>query len=212
MKPESKEFLITEFNNTYEEWRRIREGGNNKIQFLLAVNTAVLGGVGLLCQFKGVTNWDMGIFALVGFSFLCLVAFQTFEFMISRAIASDLNTRALARIRRYFLDNDPDMLKSLTWQVDDGPTKIFLLNYGGEAFRTTQIIFSICIAGTLSSMTYLLSLNFYCALLTSPIWLIAAYMTLHKLANKRVKNVWEVALKQQRFTKIMDDESDVVDL
>lgn len=210
MKPESKEFLITEFNNTYQEWRRTRDAGYSRIQFLLGISTAVLGGLGVTTQLKNVKNWDIGLFSLIGFSFLCLIAFQTSEYMFSRAIASDLNTRALARIRRYFIDNDPSIAKNLTWQTDDGPTKLFLVNGRGGLFRTTQIMFCIFIAGALSSVIFLMTENLYYSLISFGGWLLSAYLILHKATTKRLAKAWDAAEKKQRFSKLEENESETV--
>lgn len=209
MKKVSRNFLIAEFNNTYREWIRAREAGYNRIQFLLGITTAVLGVLGLIIQAIEIRGRNVALFSLIAFSFLCLVAFQTLKFMVARAIASDRNIRAIARIRRFFVDNDPGIIKHLTWQTDDGPTRIFLFDSKGGLIRTTQIMLSIFIAGAFSSLAFLAVNQFYVCFPVFLCALIGSYYFLDRASSKRLNRAWDYALREQRFEKInMDEEAD----
>jgi hypothetical protein len=209
MKKVSRSFLIAEFNNTYREWIRVREAGYNRIQFLVGITTAVLGVLGLIIQAMDIRGRNVALFSLIAFLFLCLVAFQTMKLMVSRAIVSDKNIRAIARIRRFFVDNDPAIAKHLTWQTDDSPTRIFLFDSKAGLIRTTQIMLSIFMAGAFSSLAFLVVNQFYVYFPVFFCALFCSYYFLHRASSKRLNKAWDDAVREQRFEKIkVDEETD----
>ncbi|MBK7181263.1 MAG: hypothetical protein IPH82_29470 [Chloroflexi bacterium] len=60
-------------------------------------------------------------------------------------IVTDESVRAMARIRRYFVEQDPTILPYLTWMTTDEPTR-WVTNNSSKIRRTTQIIVALVFA------------------------------------------------------------------
>ena len=95
----SIEFLLKEFDNTYTEWRRMADSGNSKLQFLFTAIAVIVSGISI--SITGLKPDELAFIFVIASAFLTLVGWQTYDYMIIRMIATDINTRAIARIRRF---------------------------------------------------------------------------------------------------------------
>jgi len=201
MKNDLKEFLFLEFEQSYIEWRRLIEEGNKRIQFLFTLMTIFLGAFGII--FKEETqNENVNVFILLGLTLLLVINHFTFKYLINRRILMDLNTRAIARIRRYFVDKNEEILPYITWQTDDSPSA-FLKLRNGLLMKISISLYSIVISSSALMILNIIKsqnllLNAILFLVTSILCFIVLYFnakSIIELQKRKVQN-------QSRFSKI----------
>ncbi len=193
----STEFLLREYENSNIEWRRVRDGGLNSLKALFTAITIVLGGVGLLFQSNNIPLGSVSYVFITAFGFLTLMGWQTHQYMIARIINTDQNTRAMARIRRYFLDHDPEIEQYLTWQTDDSPTR-FLISKIGIAI-IAKFLFSALISGMLVSIISLLNNNWLQLFLIFVCVCSVSYYCISWQMRIKISKYREIVLSEQRF-------------
>ena len=195
----SIEFLLKEFDNTYTEWRRMADSGNAKLQFLFTVIAVTISGISI--SISNLKPDELAFLFVVASTFLALVGWQTYDYMIIRIISTDINTRAIARIRRYFVENDPKILSYLTWQTDDLPTGFSIHKKRGVTW-ITQIIFCILVSCLASSIHFFYQRTPGFVVIT----LISSVMIMYLITNRHItKKVFEyrkLAESDSRFSKL----------
>ncbi|MEM7330818.1 MAG: hypothetical protein AAF490_01910 [Chloroflexota bacterium] len=140
--PLSAQFLIAEFQETNQEYRRRKEEGLSRLNFFIALTTTVWGGVIALNEFSSIDILTWQAISIGALIFLLAVGWEFHHYSIKRGISTDEIVRAMARIRRYFVDHDPSILPYLTWKTDDEPTILLLANRS-KIRRTTAMIESL---------------------------------------------------------------------
>ena len=203
MNKSTEQFLLSEFNNTYTEWRRIREEGRNRMQFMFSIMTAVIGGMVVLIEFKDIGGMETAalIFFIV-FALMAVFSWQTVNFMVARAITTDRNTRVLARIRRYFVDKDKSIVKYITWQTDDEPTR-FLTNKPTGLLVMSQVLFSVNISFLVIIVTYkLLSVKLIHNCLFFIISWLVTFIITRIISKKRIDNARKLAKGDVRLVEV----------
>jgi len=204
MKKESFEILLKEYENLFQDWKRIREEGSNRMKLLLSVTVFVLSGLGLLFQFRNNNSQINAMFFIAGFGLLMIVSIQTLQFMINRNISSDLYLRAMSRIRRCFIDNDNDLSKYFTWQGNDSPTSF--LDFSNLGLIDQSLVFlSIFISCFLSAITNLCFQDLFKSILFFLFVLPVTYFILYISIKKKFKRAREKAKDEIRFDLIQED-------
>jgi hypothetical protein len=135
-------FLIAEYSELNQEFRRLREEGLNRLNFFIAITSSVLGGLVLLSQSASASGIFLQVVALGALFFLVLIGWDTFRFTISRDESTDKNIRRMGRIRRFFEDEYPPIEKYLPWQSHDEPTSWVTKNTSAIR-QTSQSIISL---------------------------------------------------------------------
>lgn len=193
-------FLLAEYDQINEERRRSRSEGPNRLNFFLTITSSVLGGWVLLAQIGTIPNTQLQGIGILALLFLCLVGWDTFIFSVSRDVGTDYNLRAMARIRRYFTDQDPSLRRYLSWQEHDDPTPYITRN-ASSVRSTTQAMLSIfcgLIVGIFLNLTLrLLPLT----LITGAGTLLGAYLWLHRYATRQLTQARTIATRTARFPR-----------
>lgn len=196
----SVEFLIAEYNQISEETRRLRNEGLNRLNFFITVTSSILGGLVLLTQINATSSFILQWISLAALIFLTLIGWNTFRFTISRDINTDLNLRAMGRIRRFFIDHDPPLDAYLTWPATDEPTGWVTRNTSNLR-GTTQSILALLLALSAGLIAYLIGGNLFWA---GPVGLIGFIISLTSLilyARKRFAVAAKLAQATVRFPK-----------
>jgi hypothetical protein len=113
------EFILAE----YAGLQSLRQGlvtlGENRLNFFLATVSGALVGAGLLID-KLSTYGDL-VFYVVGFIFagLLLLGIATFVRMVERSIGVVIYSRGMNRLRRYFVDKNPDIERYIIQPIND---------------------------------------------------------------------------------------------
>ncbi len=118
----SADFLLQEYSSIEADTQRLRQEGATRLNILIA-----LVGASLAAAIAALTSGSLthsakevigyGLLAIVGiFSLLC------YKYFIDREITTDGNFRALARIRRYFVDQQPLIVPYVAWGTHDNAT------------------------------------------------------------------------------------------
>jgi hypothetical protein len=142
-KGESTEFLLKEFDQADSERIRLRAEAIQRLNYFLTLTSAILGGLVFFGQSGQIqTVIYVLIAALV---FLSVIGWQTFRYIIIRDINSDRMLRAQGRIRRYFVDNDPQIKDYLMWQTHDEPSGYITKN-DSAIRRTSQTVMALLLS------------------------------------------------------------------
>lgn len=203
-KKESIEFLLKEFDNTYAEWRRTNDLGNTKLQFQFTVVSALFGLLGLLMQSNNIPQQQLAYYFIVVFTILTLINWQTFDYMVSRLTTTDFNIRALSRIRRFFIENDPELVKYVSFQTDDSPSKFIKLKKKGILW-TSRLVFCFSIAGFFASIVYLILHSMKYSNFTFILSLLASYFITNIYIKRRIDKYLSNTEKDVRFGRISAD-------
>lgn len=196
----SEKFLLLEFEQTYAEYRRLLDEGNQRIQFLFIAASIFLSG-GLMTIVAGWANYLIVKFIfLLTFVFAFLVCLFTFQYMLKRRVLLDLNVRTLARIRKYFLDKNSEFLPYLTAKVDDAPSTYLVKN--GFLVQYVIVIFSIVISIELVVvLNLLIQLAWVLNLVIVLILFISFIFILSMLAKDKLSKKLETVKEEVRFPK-----------
>jgi hypothetical protein len=116
----STQFMLAEHAQSYEMYRHSEELGERRVNFLLTL----VGGVGAALVLRDeplVENGDVDASAL--YLLIVLLAFGAVTLLriARRDTRSDRQLLALAKIRGYFTDNDPNIEPNLIFAVGRGP-------------------------------------------------------------------------------------------
>lgn len=131
------DFLLAEYNDLNAELNRLRDEGMKRLNFFITMTTSVLGGLAILSGWRTIAAFQFHLIAIAALLFLLIVGWGTFRFSIYRDIDIDFQIRSIARIRRYFINLDPNMHKFLSeGKNDDEPTR-YITGENVSAFRTT---------------------------------------------------------------------------
>jgi hypothetical protein len=131
------EFLMAEYDVISQDFSRLRNEGLNRLNFLITLTSGIIGGLVLLSQTTSASDTSIRLISMGSLILLLIVGLDTFRFAVQRGISTDRDVRALGRIRRYFVEQDPSLDNHLTWQTHDEPTRWITRNISGIR-RTVQ--------------------------------------------------------------------------
>lgn len=192
-KDESIEFLLKEFDHSDTERIRLRAEAIERLNYFLTLTSAILGGLvffGQSAQFQNIIY--VLIAALV---FLSLIGWQTFRYIVIRDIHSDNILRSQGRIRRYFVDNDPEIKNYLTWQAHDEPS-VYITKNDSAVRITSQSVLSLLLALIFGLLLSLLSIQPVVLMLSSIFLFVVLLFTLEFYAQRQFKKAVKNAQKQ----------------
>jgi hypothetical protein len=192
------DFLIAEYTQISEETRRLRAEGLNRLNFFIAITSAILVALVSLAQSNPTAGILLQIAAISAIFLLVLVGIETFRVSISRDINTDFNMRATGRIRRYFADRDSNLEKYLTWQDSDEPTKWVTRNDSGIR-RTIQSILSFLCALIVGLIANLVSNTSTVSFSLGTGGFLLSLLFFQRYASRRFKQASEIAAKAVRF-------------
>ena len=138
--PGALEFLLAEYNQISEELRRLRLEGPRRYNFFVSLASAAGAVLAILIALLDKEQRDLLLVS--AFLILCVLqaaAFNAWRYSIARDCNSDLNIRAIARIRVFLLSLEPAISPALTWKLDDQPSRWIEHNRSGIR-RTLAIL------------------------------------------------------------------------
>jgi hypothetical protein len=191
-------FLMAEYSELNQEFKRLRGEGLNRLNFFIAITSSVLGGLVLLSQSGKTSGVFLQIVALGALFILVLLGWDTFQFTISRDINTDENLRRIGRIRHFFVDEYPPITKHLPWQIHDDPTSWVTRNTSGIR-QTAQSIISL-----LLTLIVVVSVSFVTSQpmllgISGVVSFVIVFALLRFYANNRYKRAALSANKDRKF-------------
>lgn len=148
----SVDFLLAEYRSHRESFWRSEELGERRVNFLITLATAVLGALAIREKGVLVSGGKVDPLFFYGLGAVFLLGVVTLVRMIRRNLVSHKELRAMGRIRRYFVDRDPQILPHLSYEpYDDRPQRrkewneIFSLGTGGLS-ETVALVNSLIVA------------------------------------------------------------------
>ena len=184
------DFLLAEYQEIYQEFRRLRQEGVTRLNFFITLTSVITGGLIILYQLSTTGRGAFEYLAIGSLLFLLIVGWDTVNFSISRDIDTDLNVRATARIRRFFADQYPNIEEYLTWQVHDEPTPWLTKNISNVR-RTSQAIFAMLCASIAGLTVELFIQRLEVSLIVSAFVFLVAILVLQQYARwlyRRARN------------------------
>ncbi len=192
------DFLLVEYNLHYEEKKRNNEVGAIRLNFFITLTSSILGGLVLLGGIGVFTIEQIQMITILALLFLSVVGWGTLRSIIQRSLSLDQTVRAMARIRAYFTNLDPDIKKHLTWPDVDKPTK-HIGGYRSSVRTTAHTIVSIQGALVVGLSTNLVAQQPGMALLTGAITFLVIFFLIDLYIARRFKEIRLRAEKEIRF-------------
>ncbi|MBI5053927.1 MAG: hypothetical protein HZB52_11780 [Chloroflexi bacterium] len=121
MEKSATEFLLAEFNSLQDRANQLEELKSSRINFFLVIVAAALAG---LTSFIGVSNFPITVnFIILAVSLiLFLIGLTTLTQIVQYSIAIVSFYRKAGRIRRWFVDVNPEILDYVAFKpADDSP-------------------------------------------------------------------------------------------
>jgi hypothetical protein len=194
------EFLIAEYEQIFEEFRRVREEGINRLNFFITITSSILGGLLLISQISPGSTTFLQFVALGVLLFLLLIGWEVFRFAISRDVNTDFNLRAMARIRRFFVAQNPSIKKHLSWGDDDEPTA-WITSNSSNIRRIVQAILSLLFSLTVGLVVDLLSNALVLSIVFGALAFSAAWLFLRAYSARKFNKASKIASQSVRFPK-----------
>lgn len=125
----SRDFMLEEYKHHFADFERSEEIGEHRVNFFITLVTAVFGAFGVLVGKLIFENGDFDItkyYLIINAALLAMLLFGilTLARVIHRNLVSDRELRAMGRIRRYFVEKDPEIYPFLYYKPrDDTPAR-----------------------------------------------------------------------------------------
>lgn len=197
---QSVEFLLVEFQEIAQETRRIRVEGLSRMNLYITLTSSILAGLILISQIDATSILSFQAISIGAMLFLALIGWNTFQFSISRDINTERNIRATNRIRRFFVDNDPELGLYLTWNTHDEPMS-WITHNRSNVRGMAQSILSFVIATMTGLITYLVTATVSWSVIVGVPCFAVAMVSLNAYANRRYGEAEDTAQRDIRFPK-----------
>ncbi len=199
------DFLIAEYSEIFQEYRRLRDEGIKRLDFFVTLTTAVLGGLVVLSEISTSIQPTLPWIAVLSIFLLLILGWDIYRYLVTRETSSDFNMRAMGRIHRFFIGNDPLIADYFMWKTDDEPS-IYVRKKSLSSLITTMSFFlsallAFGIGVLLSFFSSRWELVFGVGLL---VFLTGAFL-LRADAKKRIKKAGEEAYASRKFPKLHDE-------
>jgi len=121
MEKSATEFLLAEFNSLQERAAQLEDIKSSRINFFLVIVAAVFAGVTSFIGTPTIPIANNSILIITSF-ILLLVGLTTLTQTVQYSIAIVTFYRKAGRIRRWFVDNNPEILNYVAFKpADDSP-------------------------------------------------------------------------------------------
>lgn len=130
------DFMIAEYENLRERRDSLDKLGESRVNFFLATISGALVGLTLLVQVPYINDIVHFIVALIIIGILW-IGFTMFARMVSRSINLILLDRGMNRIRRYFVDKNPEIKDYISLPIYDDMPRLspFIVSRGRYNLR-----------------------------------------------------------------------------
>ena len=194
------QFLLAEYSELNEEFRRLREEGVTRLNFYITITSSILAGLVLLSQISPASSGFLQ-FAAIGAAFLLmLIGWSLFRYTIARDELTDDTLRALARLRRFFTNHAPSIKGVLSRPMDDEPT-MFVTRNASSIRLTVQSILSLLFALMAGLAVNLVSRTLVLSVGIGVIAFASVMLSLEAYSKKQFKRITESAHKSVRFPR-----------
>lgn len=120
----SVQFMLAEYNRIHALEMFVRETGVKRIHLYISIMSLVLAGLTFLAHF--VSNQKQTfLVASIALVFLAIIGYITLNWLVQRWILSVIFLRKLARIRRWFVERDPELVNRLVYSDDEHKPSFF---------------------------------------------------------------------------------------
>lgn len=196
----SIEFLLAEFQEMNEQLRRQNDEGLHRLNFFIALTTSILASLVALTEFSSILPEIFQVVSIGALIFLLIIGLGMHQFMLKRGVRNDRNVRAINRIRRFFVDQNPRILPYLILPTHDEPTG-WITNNRSSNRSTTQIIVALIFALLIGLVLNLTVSQWSITISAGVLGFIVGYQLLRIYANKQYKLAADEARREMRFPK-----------
>jgi hypothetical protein len=201
-KSSSERILLEEYQFLYTQYLNRRTETLTRMNFFITAASVSLGGV--LVFGSGNANVSFLIFKsvlLAALIILFTIGIEIHTYMIHRDIASDRDLRGLARIRRYFLELDPQLENYFVNHVTDAPTGYLVKNTSGMR-RVMQIIEGFLIGLAIMLLSTFLTDSPFVYLVVGIGVTIFTYLILETISRRGFRIALQNANREAKHSKI----------
>lgn len=203
-----EQFLIAEQANISQEFRRLRDEGIRRLSFFITLTSGILGGLLLLVDGSRLTNQAIHWVWIIALTALSFLGWETFRYLIFRDIGTDFNMRAMARIRRYFVDLCPSIKDYILWNTSDEPSHYVDISSTPSTIATISSIMSFLIAFDVGLIVNLFPTTTELAAAIGFLGFVVSVITLRLYAKRLYKSAVERARESISFYPIREDQLD----
>jgi hypothetical protein len=148
----SVDFLLAEYQSHRDAFWHNEELGERRVDFFITLTTAVTAALAI--REKGIlaSGSKVDPIFFYGLGAVLLFGFVTLVRIVRRNLVGHEHLRAIGRIRRYFADRDPQILRHLYYKpYDDRPQRgkgwneLFSMGTGGLV-ETVSLVNSLIVA------------------------------------------------------------------
>ncbi len=194
----AQRILIEEFQFLCAQYLNRRTEAVTRVNFFITAVSISLGGVLVF----GSGNPSVSFIAFEGvllavLLILFIIGLEIHSSIIRRDIASDRDIRGLARIRRYFIELDPQ-LRDYIGRITDVPTGYLVKNNSGMR-RVMQIIEGFLLGLALMILSTFITDSPYIYVATGIGGTILTYITLHAISRRKFRIALANAKRETRF-------------
>ena len=195
-----EEFLFHEYEAIETDVQRLRTEGATRLNILVAIATAVLTGFAASFLVSGVSQGTRNAVAIAALGSTGLFTMLTYSYFVGREILTDRDFRALARIRRYFVQRERRLVKFVTRNTTDGPTNILLRNHS-FVLVATRTLLAIITAIATADFTRRFSGNLAVLAAVTAAGFVVPYGGARWWSSRRFHAAAQSASKETRFTE-----------
>lgn len=131
------EFMMTEYDRIKDSLKYTSEMGHNRMQFFVSVVSAVGAVLVVLFQTQGISHRLVQVLLILDVG-LIVLGMMLFTRLTRRVVTKVQYFRALAKIRRYFVDQNPKIDDYLFYSAnDDEPSFKYDHNASFSSLRLT---------------------------------------------------------------------------
>ena len=202
----SERILLEEYQFLYTQYMNRRTEAVTRINFFITAASVSLGGV--LVFGSGNANLSFLTFKsvlLAALIILFTIGIEIHTYTIHRDITSDREARGLARIRRYFIELDPQLENYFVNYVTDAPTGYLVKNTSGMR-RVMQIIESFLMGLVLTILSTFVANSPLVYLAIGVGGTIVTYMVFDAISRRRFRIALQHAKREAKFSNLDGEE------
>jgi hypothetical protein len=197
----SADFMLHEYEALRARFEALRSEGINRLNFFLTLTSAVVGGFIILGGNSGLPAPVLRAILLIALLLLAIVGLDVYQYTITRDRVSDTVVRGMNRIRRYFVERDPDLEKFLMYPPDDELTSYIADRSSLGVRRIAQTVHSfiigLAVGLVIDLLTPIISFSFLIGIIT----FVIDFSILEFYGRRKLRRAYDLALEERVFPK-----------
>ena len=182
----SQRILLEEFRYLQEHYLNNRDQGIVRMNFFITAASVAIGGVLVFGSNSAVPVQYFKLILSTTLLLLMIIGLDLYSYLILRDISADRDERGLARIRKYFINLDPQIQGSFVTRYSDNPTR-YLTYTGSGIRRITQVINSFLLGLMATILITFTSLIPETAILIGILTALIFFVILESNARRRLR-------------------------